>query len=84
MNPKGAAKVSPMATKRAYASPLRQQAAARTREQILVCAAELFAYRGYGRVTVADIAAAAGVSRRRSSRASAARATSSTGSSTRA
>ncbi|CAL9639037.1 TetR/AcrR family transcriptional regulator [Streptomyces althioticus] len=51
-----------MATKRAYASPLRQQAAARTREQILKCAAELFAGRGYGRVTVADIAAAAGVS----------------------
>ncbi|MFF6638488.1 TetR/AcrR family transcriptional regulator [Streptomyces althioticus] len=51
-----------MATKRAYASPLRQQAAARTREQILMCAAELFAGRGYGRVTVADIAATAGVS----------------------
>ncbi|MEU0288172.1 TetR/AcrR family transcriptional regulator [Streptomyces sp. NPDC006147] len=51
-----------MATKRAYASPLRQQAAARTREQVLRCAAGLFAGRGYGRVTVADIAAAAGVS----------------------
>ncbi|MFJ3140414.1 TetR family transcriptional regulator [Streptomyces sp. NPDC086843] len=44
------------------ASPLRQQAAARTREQVLRCAAGLFAGRGYGRVTVADIAAAAGVS----------------------
>ncbi|MBT3165808.1 TetR/AcrR family transcriptional regulator [Streptomyces sp. Vc74B-19] len=51
-----------MATKRAYASPLRREAAARTREQILGCAADLFAGRGYGRVTVADIAAAAGVS----------------------
>ncbi|MEU7334878.1 TetR/AcrR family transcriptional regulator [Streptomyces sp. NPDC007074] len=50
-----------MPSKRPYVSPLREQAAARTRALILRCAAELFAGRGYGRVTVADIAAAAGV-----------------------
>ncbi|MEU3244045.1 MULTISPECIES: TetR/AcrR family transcriptional regulator [unclassified Streptomyces] len=50
-----------MPSKRPYVSPLREQAAARTRVLILRCAAELFAGRGYGRVTVADIAAAAGV-----------------------
>ncbi|MGW4675055.1 TetR/AcrR family transcriptional regulator [Streptomyces sp. NPDC004324] len=50
-----------MPSKRPYVSPLREQAAARTRAVILRCAAELFAGRGYGRVTVADIAAAAGV-----------------------
>lgn len=51
-----------MSSKRAYVSPLREQAAARTRALILQRATELFADRGYGRVTVADIAAAAGVS----------------------
>jgi AcrR family transcriptional regulator len=50
-----------MSSKRAYVSPLREQAAAQTRALILQRAAELFADRGYGRVTVADIAAAAGV-----------------------
>ncbi|MET7495511.1 TetR family transcriptional regulator [Streptomyces sp900116325] len=50
-----------MSSKRAYISPLREQAAAQTRALILQRAAELFADRGYGRVTVADIAAAAGV-----------------------
>ncbi|MYX38865.1 MULTISPECIES: TetR family transcriptional regulator [Streptomycetaceae] len=50
-----------MSTKRAYVSPLREQAAARTRALILEQAELLFAERGYGRVTVADIAAAAGV-----------------------
>ncbi|MFD8076325.1 TetR/AcrR family transcriptional regulator [Streptomyces sp. NPDC059718] len=50
-----------MVTKRAYVSPLREQAAARTRAVILEQAEQLFAERGYGRVTVADIAAAAGV-----------------------
>ncbi|MCL7377054.1 TetR/AcrR family transcriptional regulator [Streptomyces sp. 35G-GA-8] len=51
-----------MPSKRSYASPLREQAAARTREQILQQATELFAERGYGLVTIADIASAAGVS----------------------
>lgn len=51
-----------MPPKRSYVSPLRSQAAARTREQILQRATELFADRGYGLVTVADIASAAGVS----------------------
>ncbi|MFG3477203.1 TetR/AcrR family transcriptional regulator [Streptomyces sp. NPDC047980] len=51
-----------MSAKRAYVSPLREQSAARTREQILRRATELFADRGYGLVTVADIAKAAGVS----------------------
>ncbi|MFD7974103.1 TetR/AcrR family transcriptional regulator [Streptomyces clavifer] len=51
-----------MSPKRSYVSPLREQAAARTREQILQRATELFASRGYGLVTVADIASAAGVS----------------------
>ncbi|WP_326633526.1 MULTISPECIES: TetR/AcrR family transcriptional regulator [unclassified Streptomyces] len=50
-----------MSSKRAYISPLREQAAAQTRALILLRAAELFADRGYGRVTVADIASAAGV-----------------------
>ncbi|MET7526748.1 helix-turn-helix domain-containing protein [Streptomyces sp900116325] len=50
-----------MSSKRAYVSPLREQAAAQTRALILQRAAELFADRGYGRVTVADIAGAAGV-----------------------
>ncbi|WP_432175430.1 TetR/AcrR family transcriptional regulator [Streptomyces sp. Tue6028] len=50
-----------MSPKRAYVSPLREQAAAQTRALILQCATDLFAERGYGRVTVADIASAAGV-----------------------
>lgn len=50
-----------MPPKRRYVSPLREQAAARTRELILEHATQLFAERGYGRVTVADIASAAGV-----------------------
>lgn len=51
-----------MPDKRAYASPLREKAAAQTREAILRAATELFGRSGYGLVTVADIAAAAGVS----------------------
>ncbi|MFD7477199.1 TetR/AcrR family transcriptional regulator [Streptomyces sp. NPDC059837] len=50
-----------MPSKRRYVSPLREQAAARTRTLILDRATELFAEHGYGRVTVADIASAAGV-----------------------
>ncbi|MGW1215102.1 TetR/AcrR family transcriptional regulator [Streptomyces sp. NPDC002499] len=50
-----------MPPKRRYVSPLREQGAARTRALILEHATELFAERGYGRVTVADIAAATGV-----------------------
>ncbi|GAA1933766.1 TetR/AcrR family transcriptional regulator [Streptantibioticus ferralitis] len=50
-----------MASKRAYTSPLRERTAAQTRALILRRAIELFADRGYGRVTVADIASAAGV-----------------------
>jgi AcrR family transcriptional regulator len=50
-----------MVPKRTYVSPRREQGAAQTRALILWRAAELFADRGYGRVTVADIAAAAGV-----------------------
>ena len=38
-----------MPTKRAYASPLREKAAAQTREAILQAATELFGRRGYGR-----------------------------------
>ncbi|SOF02363.1 transcriptional regulator, TetR family [Streptomyces sp. OV198] len=50
-----------MSSKRPYVSPLRERGAIRTRELILRHAAEGFAERGYGRVTVADIASAAGV-----------------------
>lgn len=50
-----------MPSPRPYVSPLREQAAARTRALILRRATELFAERGYARVTVADIASAAGV-----------------------
>ncbi|MER5208234.1 helix-turn-helix domain-containing protein [Streptomyces sp. NPDC002825] len=51
-----------MPTKRKYVSPRREEAAAQTRALILRSATRLFAERGYGRVTVADIAAEAGVS----------------------
>ncbi|MFI1395970.1 TetR/AcrR family transcriptional regulator [Streptomyces sp. NPDC020681] len=50
-----------MPSKRAYVSPLREQAAAQTQARILQQATALFADRGYGRVTVTDIASAAGV-----------------------
>ncbi|WP_086828609.1 TetR/AcrR family transcriptional regulator [Streptomyces sp. NRRL B-24572] len=51
-----------MPTTRKYVSPRREQAAAQTRAEILRSATRLFAERGYGRVTVADIAAGAGIS----------------------
>jgi AcrR family transcriptional regulator len=50
-----------MTAERRYVSPHRDKAAAQTRASILRQAAELFAERGYGRVTVADIAKGAGV-----------------------
>ncbi|MFJ4831130.1 TetR/AcrR family transcriptional regulator [Streptomyces sp. NPDC088747] len=50
-----------MTSGRRYVSPYREKAAAQTRAAILRQAAELFAERGYGRVTVAEIANAAGV-----------------------
>jgi AcrR family transcriptional regulator len=48
-------------TPRRYHSPRRAQDAADTRRDILRAAAELFSTTGYARVTVADIARAAGV-----------------------
>lgn len=44
---------------RAYHSPRRERAAAATRSEIMTAARELFAARGYPRVTVAEIARAA-------------------------
>lgn len=51
-----------MTARRPYHSPLRTESADRTRSRIVEHATELFATRGYGRVTVADIATAAGIS----------------------
>jgi AcrR family transcriptional regulator len=48
-------------TQRAYTSPLRAQAAEQTRRAILNAAKTLFAEQGYGRTSVAAVAAAAGV-----------------------
>ena len=45
-----------MADTRAYHSPRRAEAAAATRSEIMTAARELFASRGYPRVTVAEIA----------------------------
>lgn len=47
---------------RAYRSPLRTEQAAETRSRILDAAAELFASRGYGGTSLAQIADQAGVS----------------------
>lgn len=44
--------------------PLRERQKRRAREELLVAAAELFREQGYGETTTADIATAAGVSRR--------------------
>jgi AcrR family transcriptional regulator len=48
--------------KRAYSSPVRQEAARRTRRLVLDAALQLFAVNGYARTTLTEIAAAAGVS----------------------
>lgn len=53
----------PEATKRAYVSPLRAQQAQATRWAVLRAAGRLFAEQGYVGTSIADIAAAAGVSR---------------------
>jgi AcrR family transcriptional regulator len=50
--------------RRAYRSQRRAQDAATTRNDILAAAAELFTDKGYGRVTVADIARQAGVAQK--------------------
>jgi AcrR family transcriptional regulator len=47
---------------RAYRSPARAEAARQTRRQVLEAALALFGDRGYARTTLAEIAAAAGVS----------------------
>lgn len=48
---------------RKYSSPVRDEQAARTRARILEAASALFLERGYGRTTMKDIAAGAGVAR---------------------
>jgi AcrR family transcriptional regulator len=49
-----------VASTRSYRSPRRERDAAETRQEILRAARELFAVRGYARVTVAEIARWAG------------------------
>lgn len=48
---------------RRYVSPVREEAARRTRRAIVAAAGELFVGRGYAATSLADIAAAAGVAR---------------------
>lgn len=50
-------------TQRTYRSPLREQAARRTREVVLAAAAQVFVEEGYAGATFEQIAARAGVSR---------------------
>jgi AcrR family transcriptional regulator len=50
-------------TQRAYRSPLREEAARRTREAVVEAAAEVFVDEGYAGATIEQIAARAGVSR---------------------
>jgi AcrR family transcriptional regulator len=50
-------------TQRTYRSPLREEAARRTREAVLEAAAEVFAEEGYAGATIEQVAARAGVSR---------------------
>ncbi|MFC8501775.1 TetR/AcrR family transcriptional regulator [Pedococcus sp. NPDC057267] len=49
--------------KRPYRSAVREEGARRTRRAIVAAAASLFTERGYGGASLADVAAAAGVSR---------------------
>jgi len=49
--------------RRSYHSPVREESARRTRQNILVAAHELFVEHGYAQTSVADIASAAGVAR---------------------
>jgi AcrR family transcriptional regulator len=50
-------------TQRTYRSPLREEAARRTREAVVEAAAEVFVDEGYAGATIEQIAARAGVSR---------------------
>ena len=50
-------------TQRMYRSPVREEAARRTREAVLEAAAEVFAEEGYAGATIEQVAARAGVSR---------------------
>ena len=50
-------------TQRTYRSPLREEAARRTREAVLAAAVEVFVEVGYAGATIEQIAARAGVSR---------------------
>ncbi|HET6193156.1 MAG TPA: TetR family transcriptional regulator, partial [Trebonia sp.] len=50
-------------TQRKYRSPLREEAARRTREAVVVAAAEVFVREGYTGATIEQVAARAGVSR---------------------
>jgi AcrR family transcriptional regulator len=52
----------PVKRPRTYDSSRRKEQARQTRRQVLDAASELFVAKGYGRATIADIAAAAGVS----------------------
>ena len=49
------------AVKRSYSSPRRREQAAETRRRIIAAAHDLFVAEGYGRATIASIAARAGV-----------------------
>ena len=50
-------------SRRQYRSPVREDAARRTRQAIVAAATDLFVARGYAATSLADIAAAAGVAR---------------------
>ena len=52
----------PVKRSRSYSSPRREEQARETRRAVIRAAHDLFVEHGYGRTTIADIAAAAGVS----------------------